>query len=48
MKTIPFLLFDSRVNAQAGEVALDEQLVELGSPGDRVDEDDKLVELQGV
>jgi hypothetical protein len=44
----PFFLFDSGVDAQAGEVALDQELVELGRAGNRVDEDDELVELEGV
>jgi hypothetical protein len=43
-----FFLLDTGVNAQTGEVALNQELVELGGTGDRANEDDELVELEGV
>ena len=48
MSGVPFFLFDARVDAQAGEVALDQELVEFRCALDGVDEDDELVELESV
>jgi hypothetical protein len=41
-------LLDSRVDAQAREIALNQELVEFRGTRDGVDEDDELVELEGV
>jgi len=42
------LLFHDRVNANRGEVAVVQKLVQLGGAIDRLDEDDTLIEFQGV
>jgi hypothetical protein len=45
-ENIPLLLADARVHSDRGEVALAQQLVELGGPNGALDEDDDLVELE--
>lgn len=45
---VPLLLADSGVHRCAGEVALAEELVELGAAKGGANEDDNLVELQAV
>lgn len=44
----PFLLADARVDSNGRELALPEELVELGSTDRALDKDDDLVELQVV
>ena len=44
----PLLLLHAGVNGDGGEVALNEEVVELAGAGHGLDEDDNLVELEGV
>lgn len=48
IRYVPLLLAHTRVNRDGGEVALPQQLVELGGTNGALDEDDDLVELQVV
>lgn len=48
LKHLPLLLADSRVDSDGREVALAEELVQLGSADSALDEDDDLVELKVV
>ena len=45
---LPLLLVDTRVNCNAGEVAVDEDIVELGTPNCAPHEDDDLIEGESV
>lgn len=48
IRYVPLLLAHTRVNRDGGEVALPQQLVELGGTDGALDKDDDLVELQVV
>ena len=45
---LPLLLVDARVDCNAGEVAVDKNIVELGTPNCAPYEDDDLVEGERV
>lgn len=45
---VPLLLTDARVDSNAGEVTLAQQLIELSRTKSALDEDDDLVELEVI
>ena len=45
---IPFFLTDTRVHSNGGEVAFAQKLVKLSGSESALDEDDDLIELEGV